>query len=162
MKHSAGSFLFWATIALILVAACNAGADSGYGYAQTSNAVHSNSAPTQDKAPAATADPPDYVGADTCKTCHEDIYNNWEQTPHWKTLNDTRGGPSKQGCEGCHGPGAAHVAGGGDVTKIFIFKNHSAKEIDARCLTCHASGTQHMNAINSEHAKSDVNCISCH
>ena len=64
----------------------------------------------------------DYVGAEVCKTCHEEIYNSWEKTPHWKTTLDTKGGPSHQGCEGCHGPGAAHVAGGGDKTKIFIFR----------------------------------------
>ena len=46
------------------------------------------------------------------------------------------------------------MAGGGDVTKIFIFKKHSAKEIDDRCLTCHAGGTEHMNALNSDaHAR---------
>jgi DmsE family decaheme c-type cytochrome len=103
-----------------------------------------------------------YVGAETCKTCHEDLYNNWEKTPHWKTTLDTKGGPSRQGCEGCHGPGLAHVEGGGDKTKIFIFKDHSAREIDDRCLTCHAGGVQHMDAINSVHTKNDVSCISCH
>jgi DmsE family decaheme c-type cytochrome len=54
------------------------------------------------------------------------------------------------------------VAGGGDKTKIYIFKDHSTKEINARCLACHAGGTQHMNAINSQHTQSDVSCISCH
>ena len=68
-----------------------------------------------------------YVGAETCKTCHEEIYNAWEKTPHWKTTLNKEGGPSKQGCEGCHGPGADHVAGGGDVTKIFTFKNASGQ-----------------------------------
>jgi len=104
----------------------------------------------------------DYVGAETCKTCHEDIYNSWEKTPHWKTTLDTKGGPARQGCEACHGPGAAHVAGGGDVTKIFTFKKASTKEVNERCMTCHAGGTQHMDAINSEHTKSDVSCIACH
>ena len=85
----------------------------------------------------------DYVGAEVCKTCHEEIYNRWEKTPHWKTTLDTKGGPSHQGCEGCHGPGAAHVAGGGDKTKIFIFSEHSPKEINDRCLTCHAASTEH-------------------
>ena len=61
-----------------------------------------------------------YVGTETCKTCHEDIYNAWEKTPHWKTTLNKE--PSHQGCEGCHGPGAAHVAGAGDITKIFTFK----------------------------------------
>ncbi len=109
-----------------------------------------------------SAAPSDYVGADTCKTCHEEIYKGWEKTPHWKTTLDTKGGPSHQGCEGCHGPGAAHVAGGGDVTKIFTFKDASTKEINERCLSCHAGGTQHMNAINSLHTQNEVSCTSCH
>ncbi len=103
-----------------------------------------------------------YLGAEVCKTCHEEIYNSWEKTPHWKTTLDTKGGPSHQGCEGCHGPGAAHVAGGGDKTKIFIFAEHSPKEINDRCLTCHASSIEHMNAANSLHRQNDVSCISCH
>lgn len=39
-------------------------------------------------APTAAAPSPEaskYVGAETCKTCHEEIYNAWEKTPHWKT-----------------------------------------------------------------------------
>ncbi len=116
---------------------------------------------------AAAPDPKDspqarYLGAEVCKTCHEDIYDNWEKTPHWKTTLDTKGGPSHQGCESCHGPGSAHVAGGGDITKIFTFKNASTKEINDRCLTCHAGGTEHMNALNSVHTKNDVSCIACH
>jgi predicted CXXCH cytochrome family protein len=58
--------------------------------------------------------------------------------------------------------GGAHVTGGGDKTKIFIFKEHSSKEINDRCMTCHAGGTQHMNALNSVHAKNNVSCTSCH
>src|ERR1700686_4345945 len=100
-----------------------------------------------------------YVGSETCKTCHEDLYNGWEKTPHWKTTLDTRGGPSHQGCEGCHGPGADHVAGGGDKTKIFIFEHASAKEIDARCLTCHAGA--HPNFERSPHGRDTVTCTDC-
>jgi DmsE family decaheme c-type cytochrome len=99
-----------------------------------------------------------YVGADTCKTCHEEVYNAWEKTPHWKTTLNKE--PSHQGCEGCHGPGAEHVAGGGDVTKIFRFKDFSTKEVDAKCLTCHAGA--HPNFDRSPHAKAKVSCISCH
>jgi DmsE family decaheme c-type cytochrome len=103
----------------------------------------------------------EYVGAEVCKTCHEDIYESWEKSPHWKQTYK-EGGISKHGCEDCHGPGSAHVSGGGDVTKIFVFTNHSAKEINNRCLGCHAGGPEHMNTINSIHAKNDVSCISCH
>ncbi len=134
-------------------------------------AVHGQAKQKASKSAAkATADKPtsqpppgaQYLGSETCKTCHEDIYNGWEKTPHWKTTLDTKGGPSHQGCEGCHGPGSAHVEGGGDVTKIFTFKDASTKEITDRCLTCHAGGSEHMNALNSEHTKNDVSCISCH
>src|SRR5580658_4216888 len=101
-----------------------------------------------------------YVGAETCKTCHEEIYNAWSKTPHWKTTLNTNGGPSKQGCEGCHGPGAEHVAGGGDTSKIFNPAKHSTKEVDAKCETCHAGA--HPDFERSPHAKADVGCISCH
>lgn len=122
----------------------------------------SGSVPAKTSDDAKSAQAADYVGAETCKACHEDEYNSWEKSPHWKTTLDTKGGPAHQGCEGCHGPGSEHVAGGGDVTKIFTFQKVSAKVINERCMTCHEGGTQHMNAINSVHAKNDVSCIACH
>jgi DmsE family decaheme c-type cytochrome len=112
-------------------------------------------------APAAAAPSPEaskYVGAETCKTCHEAIYNTWQNTPHSKTILNKD--PAHQGCEGCHGPGADHVAGGGDVSKIFNPAKHTAKEVDARCLTCHAGA--HPNFDRSPHARANVGCISCH
>ena len=103
-----------------------------------------------------------YVGAETCKTCHEEIYNAWEKTPHWKTTLNKEGGPSKQGCEGCHGPGADHVAGGGDKTKIFVFKEGSRQETSARCLSCHGEGHEQSHFAESAHASSEVGCLDCH
>ena len=63
-------------------------------------------------------------------------------------------------CEGCHGPGKAHVDGGGDVTKIFNPAKASAKEIDTRCLSCHQG--QHANFERTAHGENNVSCISCH
>ncbi len=51
----------------------------------------------------------DYAGAESCKTCHEDIYNGWEKSPHWKQTYK-EGGIAKHGCEDCHGAAASHVA----------------------------------------------------
>src|ERR1700684_1096630 len=103
----------------------------------------------------------EYVGSETCKTCHEDIYNGWEKSPHWKQTYK-EGGIAKHGCEDCHGAAAGHVADPTDTSKLFLFEKATPKEIDARCLGCHAGGTQHMNAINSEHARNEVSCVSCH
>lgn len=103
-----------------------------------------------------------YVGADTCKTCHDDMFKNWEQSPHWKTTLDTHAEKSKQGCEACHGPGSAHVEGGGDKTKIFAFKSASAQEISSRCLTCHEYSHEQSGFSRSVHLQNNVSCIDCH
>lgn len=111
--------------------------------------------------PTAAKDASQYVGSDTCKTCHEDIYKNFETTPHWKTAF-TKKGPEWQGCEGCHGPGAEHVNGGGDKSKIFTFKGVSPKEVSKRCLECHQYGEEHANFDRSQHNMNGVSCIACH
>lgn len=119
------------------------------------------------KAPqAAPATPPadasQYVGADTCKTCHEDVFKGFEATPHWKTTYDTHRGVAYQGCEACHGPGKAHVDGGGDKSKIFVFPGAKADEISKRCLTCHEFGEEHANFARSIHSRNNVSCVDCH
>jgi DmsE family decaheme c-type cytochrome len=105
-----------------------------------------------------TAPQSGYVGADTCKTCHEDVYNkSFLNTPHYALIKS-----GKHGCEDCHGPGAAHVEGGGDITKIVSFKKLSTEEASKRCLTCHAYGNEHANFLRSSHLSNDVGCLDCH
>jgi DmsE family decaheme c-type cytochrome len=106
-------------------------------------------------------DPSLYVGAETCKSCHEDIYKNFETTPHWKTTF-TKKGPQWQGCEACHGPGKEHVEAGGDKSKIFIFEDKSAEQVSKRCLGCHEYGEEHANFDRSQHNINDVSCVACH
>jgi DmsE family decaheme c-type cytochrome len=135
--------------------------------ASPNSAKDKSKASAQTQKDVARSDPLLYVGSETCKTCHadmpsKDFFNHFEASPHFLTTLDTKKGPQWQGCEGCHGPGKAHVDGGGDKTKIFTFKNASAQEINARCMSCHAGGPQHMDAVNSIHTKSNVSCISCH
>jgi DmsE family decaheme c-type cytochrome len=117
--------------------------------------------PSAVSAAAQNSSPATYAGSESCKTCHADIYNGWEKSPHWK-LTFKEGGIAKHGCEDCHGAAASHVADPTDTSKLFLFEKATPKEIDSRCLGCHAGGTQHMNAINSEHAKNEVSCVSCH
>jgi DmsE family decaheme c-type cytochrome len=102
----------------------------------------------------------DFVGQDTCATCHEDMAKQIALTVHAHA--QVRGRAYQTACEACHGPGKAHVEGGGDKTKIFTFKNVSAETISARCLTCHEYGEEHSNFARSQHNLNDVSCIECH
>jgi hypothetical protein len=99
--------------------------------------------------PAQGPAPSPYVGADTCKTCHEDTFNNLQQTRHWNSLLKTKDGAEAHSCETCHGPGAEHVNSGGDKSKVFTFEEATPKDITKRCLECHSSGADHMNFSRS-------------
>ncbi|HEX4039444.1 MAG TPA: DmsE family decaheme c-type cytochrome [Acidobacteriaceae bacterium] len=118
----------------------------------------------QSQQPAATfpqkaaADSTEYVGQETCATCHEEAVKKFANNPHSRLSLEHAG--KGVTCESCHGPGKAHVEGGGDVTKIRRFDKLSPKEIDQTCLGCHA-GT-HPNFERSPHAKADVSCLGCH
>lgn len=108
-----------------------------------------------------------YVGSETCKTCHENMpskgfYKNYEDSQHFATTLDTKKGPEWHGCEACHGPGKAHVEGGGDKTKIFSFKGASAADASAHCLDCHQYGQEHSNFARSAHLQNNVGCTDCH
>jgi DmsE family decaheme c-type cytochrome len=107
-------------------------------------------------------DPSLYVGAETCKTCHEDIFKNFETTPHFVTTFENKRGPEWQGCEACHGSGKEHVESGGDKTKIFTFKAVSAQATSEPCLDCHTYGEEHSNFARSAHLQNNVGCIDCH
>jgi DmsE family decaheme c-type cytochrome len=98
------------------------------------------------------------VGGDTCATCHAEVAKGFADNPHSKLALE-HGGAGVT-CESCHGAGSEHVAGGGDITKIFNPAKASAKDVDTKCLGCHA-GT-HPNFDRSPHAKANVSCISCH
>jgi predicted CXXCH cytochrome family protein len=99
-----------------------------------------------------------YVGSETCATCHADVAKGFTNNPHTKMA--LMHGDNGITCENCHGPGKEHVDGGGDVTKIFNPAKASAKDVNAKCLGCHA-GT-HPNFLRSPHSKAGLSCVSCH
>jgi DmsE family decaheme c-type cytochrome len=112
------------------------------------------------------SDPALYVGPETCKGCHEDLYKHFEGTSHFLTTMqgklETKAGPEWQGCESCHGPGKEHVDAGGDKTKIFTFKDASPKQTSAICLRCHQFTEEHGNYNRSMHLANGVGCADCH
>ncbi len=122
--------------------------------AKAAPANGAKSADTQAK----QTDPSQFVGAETCATCHEETAKKFADNPHTKLAE--MHGKSGATCESCHGAGKAHVDGGGDVTKIFNPAKATAKQVDETCLKCHAGS--HPNFERSPHAKAGVGCTSCH
>lgn len=121
-------------------------------------AITADAAPQSQSSAVQSKDTSQYVGSDTCKTCHEDVYKKqFEGTPHFKTtLKDGHG------CESCHGPGSAHVEGGGDVSKIISFKRLSRQDATTRCQSCHGEAHEQRRFAQSPHDSNDVGCLDCH
>ncbi|MGA9076032.1 MAG: hypothetical protein WB368_18085, partial [Candidatus Sulfotelmatobacter sp.] len=70
---------------LYLFVSASALARVGHQIADKSGQSGSAQAASAPATSAPSAEASKYVGAETCKTCHEEIYNAWEKTPHWKT-----------------------------------------------------------------------------
>jgi DmsE family decaheme c-type cytochrome len=141
-------YLYFALIALLPGLSTRAGLLYAAGAKQQTAVAQKAAAPNS----------ADYIGSDVCATCHAEIAKKFGDNPHQKlALRDHGTGAT---CESCHGPGKAHVEGGGDVTKIKQLAKLSPQDVDATCLGCHA-GT-HPNFLRSPHAKAGVSCTSCH
>jgi DmsE family decaheme c-type cytochrome len=122
---------------------------SALGWAQSAAPPQSTvTAPAAEQATSA----PGYVGMDMCAQCHEPVVTAFKNTPHIA---------SGQGCEGCHGPGQAHVENGGDKTKIRVFKGLPAAESSEVCMTCHNKGNQ-KHWAGSMHDTRKLACTQCH
>ena len=139
----------WSVLLLVIAACVSAG---------VSDATQATNKPPQTSAalPGPTAG--QYAETDICKSCHQDIWEkHFAGTPHAALL---KGG--QHGCQGCHGPGQAHVDGGGDVTKIIRFETLSPAQTAAICLKCHQSSLETQNFATSVHLSNGVSCTTCH
>ncbi|RLB07117.1 MAG: hypothetical protein DRG27_06780, partial [Deltaproteobacteria bacterium] len=99
------------------------------------------------------------VGSETCKLCHNEIYEAWNLTKHAPAI----------GCESCHGAGSEHIA---TLSSDFIIIDPTPE----LCATCHSLNNgetieaaggfiKNMQQYNewkkSPHA-GVVSCVSCH
>src|SRR4030095_12086450 len=75
------------------------------------------SPPQEPKTSGATGDG-DYVGSDTCITCHEDQSRRFNRTAMGKAMAHPHTPDEARGCESCHGPWRAHVEAGGTKDTI--------------------------------------------
>jgi DmsE family decaheme c-type cytochrome len=99
-----------------------------------------------------------YVGSETCKACHEDLYNGFTKwDPHTKVVLD-----EKKGCEACHGPGEKHANSEGKEGFAFSFKSSNAQVRSGACLSCHKKNPSLFQAERSVHKLSAIACNDCH
>ncbi len=107
----------------------------------------------------------EYVGRDTCVTCHEDQGKHFDQTTMGKAFAHPRTDEEKRGCETCHGPGKAHVdAGGGKDTIPLRFAKdakETAEQKNRVCLTCHEKGDRRFWQ-GGPHQSRGISCVDCH
>jgi DmsE family decaheme c-type cytochrome len=107
----------------------------------------------------------DYVGSDTCVTCHQDQERRFKNTIMGKVMQHPRTPMEARGCESCHGPGRAHVEAGGSKETIAIRfgkdSPNSVAEQNAVCEECHSRGT-HLFWKGSPHESRGMACVDCH
>lgn len=129
--------------------------------------------------PKASANEAYFVGAQTCKACHEEAFNVWQKaivtldakdekgqkikrnTGHakaWKTLSDIKK-DSDRSCIGCHSIGFMAKGGYCKTKDVGHFK-------DVQCESCHGAGSLHsQSGGKKELIKREVpesQCRSCH
>lgn len=98
-----------------------------------------------------------YVGSETCKACHEEVYNKWKSSKHAaefvpeqensQVCNECHLNPpgipnqsemvNNIGCEACHGPGEEHISDPEDKAKIV---SSNSADICGRCHNGNQSG----------------------
>ena len=93
-----------------------------------------------------------FAGSQACLTCHEE---------QGHTLVHPRIDPQDPRCESCHGPGQAHVDGGGDPALMRSFAELPPAQANARCQACHTWQEQRFWSAGA-HSRAGVTCVSCH
>lgn len=108
--------------------------------------------------PSASQDAANYVGQDMCLTCHETL--DYKGSKHGLKTSP-RTPASTHGCESCHGPGKAHVDGGGDPALILNPGKMQPQRASEQCVGCH-NRKEHGLWAGSQHDQRNVGCVTCH
>lgn len=129
---------------------------------------------------AAQTDTGTLTGIDVCLHCHRSAVEQVSKTVHadtsqWRGAAEIAKTSTGTNCDGCHGSSKAHADAELEAERAstknpeakklifdFVSKTTTPEMINTRCLTCHASGPNHLNSANSFHRQNDVSCTNCH
>jgi hypothetical protein len=76
---------------------------------------------------------PGYAWADSCRNCHQAIYDAWAKTKHATALSRLSSGEQEQACVGCHVTG----------TKTRVMDGGKVLNRGVQCEACHGAGAAH-------------------
>lgn len=128
----------------------------------------------------------EYVGMETCASCHEEELRYYKHDPHASVMVVADGGEGEdvaaEGCEACHGPGSLHAENDGkpgtilrdsvdrcfachlDVQAQFKLQHHHpVEEGRMTCADCHgAHGKDARATVGAALQRGDERCFKCH
>ena len=101
----------------------------------------------------------DWVGADSCRACHEKQFEDWRTTPHARAyvtlLKEKR--QYDQDCWSCHVTGAGMPGGPQTPKEVGHLRN-------VQCESCHGAGRKHIEDPRTDMVKDpgEAHCKTCH
>ena len=122
--------------------------------------------PIVNKGPVEMGEKAEFVGAEACAACHQDLVDSFKGAKHGKALPKMKGIEFDKSCETCHGAGSLHAGAGGDKTApgfaaLKSFKKMSASDVSGACMECHKD-TERSHWSGSPHDRANVSCTDCH
>lgn len=116
--------------------------------------------PAQGAGPA-KAKEPERIGAEVCLQCHSQYQKTWYTLRHNRWRKSDSAPETMRGCEGCHGPGGAHL----EDEKFGKIKNPrklTGLAAAESCFQCHATDVKPAAWLQTPHAKGGLGCGTCH
>jgi DmsE family decaheme c-type cytochrome len=94
----------------------------------------------------------DYKAPDSCAGCHDELVTSFARNRHANV---------KQSCDACHANAKAHSESA-DPADVKNPAKLSGLAADKSCLSCHQNQSTQLGRIRGGHARSAVNCTTCH
>ncbi len=100
----------------------------------------------------------EYVGTETCATCHDKENKEYKLSTHARISNDQAEGAA-QGCEMCHGPGSNHANAGGGKGNAII----NPRKNPEVCFSCHMDKKMEFRLpFHHPVLEGKMSCADCH